>query len=206
MQHIYNLWEQLLYKCLIMKNSVLGKIKQKQSTVHNHGPCVYKHARSHMTNTLFSQSKPVSLLMSLYIYLYFVKNKLHNSTNLENCFFKLKMTKTGGKKRKTQTKHYSAIKHTVSGHFVWGGRISTKLKEWGDEGEKYKTSLSPHLQILLHSSPVARKKTKKGGEGNIHSFRKQFYVTYKWKKGGWGRRIIIIQIPNNILLLDGAFL
>lgn len=64
MQHIRNLWEQLLYRCGIMKNSVLGK---KQSTVHNHSPCVYKHARSHMTNTLSSQSKPVSLLICLYI-------------------------------------------------------------------------------------------------------------------------------------------
>lgn len=74
-------------------------------------------------------------------------------------------------------------------------RVSIKIKEWGVEGEKYKTSLSPHLQILLHSSPSARKKEggedkkkkkKKDHTGNVHSFRKQFYVTYKSKKKGEG--------------------
>lgn len=90
MQQIYNSCKQLLYKCWIMKNPVLGK---KQSTVHNHSPCVYKHARSHMTNTLLTVQASELAYMSLYIiYLYLVKNKLHNSTNLENCFFKIKMT------------------------------------------------------------------------------------------------------------------
>lgn len=62
-RHFFS-WEQLLYKCWIMKNPVQGR---KQSTVHNPRPRVYKHARSHMTNTLSSQSKPVSSLICLYI-------------------------------------------------------------------------------------------------------------------------------------------
>lgn len=48
-------------------------------------PKVYKHARSHMTNTPFLTGQASELAnMSLYIiYLYLVKNKLHNSTNLD---------------------------------------------------------------------------------------------------------------------------
>lgn len=68
--------------------------------------------------------------------------------------------------------------------------FSTQLKEWGVvEGEKYKTSLSPPPSDILHTSPLARKKGEKDKKkerkkeedhtGNVHSFRKQFYVTYK---------------------------
>lgn len=58
-----------------------------QYTTHD-PPRVYKHARSHMTNTPFLTGQASELAyMSLYIiYLYLVKNKLHNSTNLETCF------------------------------------------------------------------------------------------------------------------------
>lgn len=61
--------------------------------------------------------------------------------------------------------------------------LKSKIKGWGVEGEKYKTSLSPHLQILLHFSLQHEKKRGKRTEnrdhtGNIHSFRKQFYVSY----------------------------
>lgn len=38
------------------------------------------------------------------------------------------------------------------------------IKKWGVEGEKYKTSVSPHLQILLHSSPSVKKKKRKKKE------------------------------------------
>lgn len=92
MQHIANLLEQLLYKWGAMeekKKPVPGKKKTPQSTVHNpRPPRVYKHARSHMTNTPFLTGQASELAyMSLYIiYLYLVKNKLHNSTNLETCF------------------------------------------------------------------------------------------------------------------------
>lgn len=127
--------------------------KTKHSTQPT-APCVYKHARSHMTNTLSSQSKPVSLLICLYIYLYLVKNKLHNSTDLENCFFKLKMTKRIKKKQKCNyANHCLGFSHERE--------VFSKIKEWGAEGEKHKTSLSPHLQIELHSSPSARKTGQK---------------------------------------------
>lgn len=39
------------------------------------------------------------------------------------------------------------------------------LRERWVEGEKYKTSLSPHLQILLQSSPSLRKKNVKAKRG-----------------------------------------
>ena len=65
MQHIYNSWEQLLYKCWTMKK-ICARLKTKHSKRPT-APHVYKHARSHMTNTLSSQSKPASLLICLYI-------------------------------------------------------------------------------------------------------------------------------------------
>lgn len=67
---------------------------QNKEQYTTRGPRVYKHARSHMTNTLFLTVQASELAyMSLYIiYLYLVKNKLHNSTNSENYFFKLKMS------------------------------------------------------------------------------------------------------------------
>lgn len=91
MQHIYISWEQLLYKCWIMKNPVLSR---KQSTVHNpQPPCVQTCTQSHDKHAFLTVQASELAYMSLYIiYLYLVKNKLHNSTNLENCFFKLKMT------------------------------------------------------------------------------------------------------------------
>lgn len=95
MQHISNLLEQLLYKWGAMeeKKKSLCQAKRKhpkaQYTTHDPlPPRVYKHARSHMTNTPFLKGQASELAYtSLYIiYLYLVKNKLHNSTNLETCF------------------------------------------------------------------------------------------------------------------------
>lgn len=94
MQHIANLLEQLLYKWGAMEEKEKESLCQAnrkhpkaQYTTHD-PPCVYKHARSHMTNTPFLTGQASELAyMSLYIiYLYLVKNKLHNSTNLETCF------------------------------------------------------------------------------------------------------------------------
>lgn len=44
------------------------------------------------------------------------------------------------------------------GYFVWEGRVSTKIKEWGVEGEKYKTSLSPPPSDITSFLPISKKK------------------------------------------------
>lgn len=74
--------------------------KRKHSTQPTPPRKVYKHARSHMTNTPFLTGQASELAyMSLYIiYLYLVKNKLHNSTNLDlfSSNLKLHFKKRGG--------------------------------------------------------------------------------------------------------------
>lgn len=180
-----------------MKNPVPGR---KQSTVHNPRPlCVQTCTQSHDKHTFLTVQASELAYMSLYIiYLYLVKNKLHNSTNLETCFFKLKMTKKRGKK---------AIKQIVFEYSVWEGGVYTKIKEWGSWGWEIQNQPVPPPSDINSFLPSARKKEgerdkkkKKTIQENIHSFRKQFYVTYKWKKkkgGGVGRGDNTIQIPKN---------
>lgn len=68
----------------------------RQKTKHSTQPrplCVQTCTQSHDKHTFLTVQASELAYMSLYIiYLYLVKNKLHNSTSLENCFFKLKMT------------------------------------------------------------------------------------------------------------------
>lgn len=179
-----NSWEQLLYKCGTMKNPVPGR---KQSTVHNPRPlCVQTCTQSHDKHTFLTVQASELAYMSLYIiYLYLVKNKLHNSTNLETCFFKLKMTKKGEKRQLSK----------LCLSILYGREEFTpKLRSWGVEGEKYKTSLSPHLQILIHSSHQREKKRGKGTKKKKRPYRKTFILlenssmlhTSERKKKGWG--------------------
>lgn len=96
------------------------------------------------------------------------------------------------KRREPQTKHLTAIKQIfVFGYFVWEGKVSIKIKRWGDEGEKYKTSLSPPPSDITSFLPFSKIRKNKGEKKNKNkkknthrkrSFRKQFYVTYKLKK------------------------
>lgn len=160
-----NSWEQLLYKCGTMKNPVPGR---KQSTVHNPRPlCVQTCTQSHDKHTFLTVQASELAYMSLYIiYLYLVKNKLHNSTNLETCFFKLKMTKKRGKK---------AIKQIVFEYSVWEGGVYTKIKEWGSWGWEIQNQPVPPPSDINSFLPSARKKEgerdkKKKDHTGKHSF------------------------------------
>lgn len=99
-QHfLQNRWD--LYATLFMGTAtvqVLDNEKScaRQKTKHSTqptAPCVQTCTQSHDKHTFLTVQASELAYMSLYIiYLYLVKNKLHNSTNLENCFFKLKIT------------------------------------------------------------------------------------------------------------------
>lgn len=184
--------------------------RQKQSTVHNHGPRVYKHARSHMTNTLFphSPSQWELAYMSLYIiYLYLVKNKLHNSTNLENCFFKLKMTK--------KTKTFSKLCVFCLDIFCVG--LSTKIKEWGKllRVRNTKPACPPTFRYYF-IPPLQQEKQKEGEKTKKQRKKKTIQEMFillenssmlhtSERKGGGG--INMIQIPNTQhFTFDGVFL
>lgn len=86
-----------------------------------------------------------------------------------------------------------------------GEDLPSKLRSGELRVRNTKPACPPHLQILIHSSPISKKKRgkipkkrKKEKENHIHSFRKQFYVTYKWKKKGVGAGVGVntIRIPN----------
>lgn len=106
-----------------------------------------------------------------------VKNKLHNSTNLENCFFELKNY------IKMKRKRIFFFNSNQANYCVWvfcaGGKsFHQNLRIGGIEGEKYKTNLSPHLQILLHSSPSGTKKQKQKGGGERTKKKKTIQETF----------------------------
>lgn len=128
---------------------------------------VYKHARSHMTNTPFLTGQASELAyMSLYIiYLYLVKNKLHNSTNLDLFSSNLKLRfkkKRGGGGRE-------AIEQIVIEYFhTWRGELTPKQRRWGVRGDKYKTSLQPPTFTYLFISPISEE--QKEGPYRKHSF------------------------------------
>lgn len=162
--------------------------------------------------------------MSLYIiYLYLVKNKLHNSTNLENCFFELKNY------IKMKRKRIFFFNSNQANYCVWvfcaGGKsFHQNLRIGGIEGEKYKTNLSPHLQILLHSSPSGTKKQKQKGGGERTKKKKTIQETFillenssmlhtserkRGEAGAWGvgGGLTRYKFPTlNISPLDGVFL
>lgn len=212
MQHIYNSWEQLLYKCWTMKKILCQAENKAQYTTHC-PPCVQTCTQSHDKHTFLTVQACELAYMSLYIiYLYLVKNKLHNSTNLENCFFELKNY------IKMKRKRIFFFNSNQANYCVWvfcaGGKsFHQNLRIGGIEGEKYKTNLSPHLQILLHSSPSGTKKQKQKGAGKgqkrkrpyrKHSFFQKTvlcYIQVKEKgvrrgRGAWGGGVNTIQIPN----------
>lgn len=162
--------------------------------------------------------------MSLYIiYLYLVKNKLHNSTNLENCFFELKNY------IKMKRKRIFFFNSNQANYCVWvfcaGGKsFHQNLRIGGSWGWEIQNQPVPPPSDITSFLPFRNKKTKtkrgrgkdkkeKDHTGNIHSFRKQFYVTYKWKKrgeaGAWGvgGGLTRYKFPTlNISPLDGVFL
>lgn len=99
--------------------------------------------------------------------------------------------------------------------FCAGGKsFHQNLRIGGSWGWEIQNQPVPPPSDITSFLPFRNKKTKtkrgrgkdkkeKDHTGNIHSFRKQFYVTYKWKKKGWGGGVgrggggvNTIQIPN----------
>lgn len=70
--------------------------------------------------------------------------------------------------------------------------------------------IPPHQQERKGEKQTKKgKKTKnwKDRTGNAHSFRKQFYVTYKWKQRGGAVGLTRYKFPTlNISPFDGVFL
>lgn len=89
MKHDFNLWERVLYK---LKNENCARHKTKNSTQPVAPVCTNMHAVTWYTHFLTVQASEFAYMSLYIIYLYLVKNKLHNSTNSEKYFFKLKMS------------------------------------------------------------------------------------------------------------------
>lgn len=180
--HRTGIGEQLLFMCGIHGFTLWKKICVRQKTRQPRPPCEQTCTQSHEKHAFLAVQANELTYMSLYIiYLYLVKNKLHNSTNWENCFFKLKMTLK-----------WKATFHSDGANscFCVGGTFSTRIKEWGSRGWEIQKQPPPLFQGLLHSTPSARKRwggeTRRGEEEKkkiiqemfiFFFFRKQFYVT-----------------------------
>lgn len=104
--------------------------------------------------------------MSLYIiYLYLVKNKLHNSTNLENCFFELKNY------IKMKRKRIFFFNSNQANYCVWvfcaGGKsFHQNLRIGGSWGWEIQNQPVPPPSDITSFLPFRNKKTKtkRGGE------------------------------------------
>lgn len=77
-----------------------------------------------------------------------------------------------------------------------GADTQKKKRRWGVKGEtRTKPACNPPPSHIYSFFPSVRNR-KRDHTGNIHSFRKQFYVTYRWKTktgGGADRQIPKIQ-------------
>lgn len=162
--------------------------------------------------------------MSLYIiYLYLVKNKLHNSTNLENCFFELKNY------IKMKRKRIFFFNSNQANYCVWvfcaGGKsFHQNLRIGGSWGWEIQNQPVPPPSDITSFLPFRNKKTKtkRGGERTKKkkTIQKTFILlenssmlhTSERKRGeagawGVGGGLTRYKFPTlNISPLDGVFL
>lgn len=162
--------------------------------------------------------------MSLYIiYLYLVKNKLHNSTNLENCFFELKNY------IKMKRKRIFFFNSNQANYCVWvfcaGGKsFHQNLRIGGSWGWEIQNQPVPPPSDITSFLPFRNKKTKTKRGGERTKKKKTIQETFillenssmlhtserkRGEAGAWGvgGGLTRYKFPTlNISPLDGVFL
>lgn len=162
--------------------------------------------------------------MSLYIiYLYLVKNKLHNSTNLENCFFELKNY------IKMKRKRIFFFNSNQANYCVWvfcaGGKsFHQNLRIGGSWGWEIQNQPVPPPSDITSFLSFRNKKTKTKRGGERTKKKKTIQETFillenssmlhtserkRGEAGAWGvgGGLTRYKFPTlNISPLDGVFL